>query len=69
MYRENRSIIADERKEARKQGIAEGIEQNKKDVILNMYNKNWDIKLISEGLNISTDKILEVINENKIDKK
>lgn len=75
----NRSIINDEKRKARieglkegkeeglKQGIEKGIEKNKKEIILNMYNEMVDLKLISKYTNISIDEIKKIIDLNKKD--
>ena len=46
------------------QGIEQGIEKNRIEIVLNMYKKNMDIKIISEIVNISKDKVEKIIKEN-----
>lgn len=42
-----------------------GIEKNTKDIVLNMYNKNFEIKEICDIVNLPEDKVKEIINEDK----
>ena len=54
---------AEERGEQR--GIEQGIEQNKINVILTMYNQNFTIETISKVVNMSKERIEEILkNEN-----
>ena len=58
------SIIDEVTTKSKNEGIEEGAYQAKKNMILNMYNKGWDINLISEGTNLSPAKINEIIKRN-----
>jgi len=51
-------------KQGIEQGTEQGIEQNQKITIINMHNKNIDIKTISEITELPESKINEII-ENK----
>ena len=46
-------------KVAKEQGIKEGIEQNKKDIVINMLKENIDIKFISKVTGMSEKEILK----------
>ena len=71
----NDSIISDEKRKARREGLEEGREegreegmktgtnQAKKDIVINMYSKGWDINLISEGTNLPIDEIKRIIKK------
>lgn len=48
-----------------KEGIKEGIEKNKREMIMNMYNKNMSLKDISEIVNLSIEQIKNIINSSK----
>ena len=45
------------------QGIEQGIEQNKKDIVLNMYNKKYSLEEISDITNLNIEKIKKIIEE------
>ena len=47
------------------QGIQQGIQQNRKEMIINMHNKNMDIKNISDILNISIENVENIITNSK----
>ena len=44
------------------QGIEKGIQENKKEIILNMYNDNVPIEVISKYTNLSIEAVKETIN-------
>ena len=46
-------------------GIDKGIEQEKKNIVLNMFNKKFDLKTISDISKLSISKIKEIIKANK----
>ena len=45
-----------------KAGIREGIEQNKKEMVINMYKKSFDIKTISQITNLTIDDVKKIID-------
>ena len=45
------------------QGIEKGIEQNKKEVVINMYNKKYSVEEINEITQLPLDKIKKIIME------
>ena len=45
-------------------GITLGIEQNRTEMVLNMYKKNIDIKTISEVSSLSLEEVEKIIKEN-----
>ncbi|MBQ7141240.1 MAG: hypothetical protein IJO32_07045, partial [Bacilli bacterium] len=47
-------------------GINEGIEKNKRDVVINMLNKNCDIDFISEITNLTNKEIEKIKNEKNL---
>ena len=46
-------------------GIEQGIEKNKRDVVINMLNKDYDIKEISEITNLAIEEIEKLKEEQK----
>jgi len=46
-------------------GVEDGIEQKERSIVLNMYNRRYDLKSISEVLNLSVNKVKEIIDSNK----
>ncbi|MBQ8892482.1 MAG: PD-(D/E)XK nuclease family transposase [Bacilli bacterium] len=58
----NDSIISDEKRKSRHEGLQEGIEQTKKEIVLNMYNKKYDLSIIGDATNLSINEINEIIN-------
>jgi len=65
----NRSIINEvERKSLKKgieQGREEGIEQTKKEIVINMYNNKCSLELISKYTNLSIESIKTIINNEQ----
>ena len=45
------------------EGIEQGIEQNKKDIVINMYNKKYSLEEISDITNLNMEKIKKIIEE------
>ena len=70
--RDELSRLKAEREEGNEEGYKTGLEDGKKqgieeksiEIVLNMYKKNMDIKIISEIVNISKDKVEKIIKEN-----
>ena len=52
----------DGKQEGIEQGIQEGTLETKKEIVLNMYNKKYDIETIAEITNLSLDEVNEIIN-------
>ena len=46
------------------EGIAQGIKQNQKEIVINMYSKNIDIKTIADITKLSETEINEILNIN-----
>ena len=46
-------------------GIEKGIEQEKKDIILNMIKKDMSVNIISDIVNLPIEKVQEIINNNQ----
>jgi len=44
-------------------GIEQGVEQTQKEIVKNMFNKNLDIKLISEITGLTEEEIMKIQNE------
>ena len=55
--------INEGRAEGRDLGRAEGIEQTRTDVVINMYKKNIDSKTISEVVELSVEKVESIIKD------
>ena len=47
-------------------GIEQGIEQNRTEMIINMYNDNLDLNTISKYANISPDEVQNIIKSHNI---
>ena len=47
------------------QGFEQGIEQNKKEMLLNMYNKNLTISEISDLTGLNIEDIRKIIDSNQ----
>ena len=67
----NQSIISEVKRKSLEQGIQQGLEQgilkNQKEIVLNMYNKNYKTEDISEITNLSVLQVKEIIdNHNQI---
>lgn len=56
------SGLENAREEGLAEGREEGIEQKTQETVLNMKAKGFDIKIIAECLNISEDKVKELLN-------
>ena len=61
----NRSIINEVKEKSFKEGIQQGIETNKIEMIINMYKDNLPIESISKYANLSSDEVIEIINNFK----
>lgn len=48
---------------AKREGISQGVEQNQMDIIKNMYQKKFDLNVISEVLNIPISKVKRIIKK------
>ena len=48
----------------RKKGIEQGIEQNKKKIVLSMYKKHIEIETICEIVELSKEEVEKIIKEN-----
>ena len=46
-------------------GIEVGVHENQKQVVLNMYNKKYDLKSISEITELSIQEVENIIKNNK----
>ena len=57
------AIIEDAEKRGLTNGMAKGIEQSKKEIVLNMHNKNFQVEDISEITNLSISEVETIINE------
>ena len=62
--RDELSRLKAEREDGLEEGIQQGIEKNRIEIVLNMYKKNMDIKTISEMVNISKEEVEKIIVEN-----
>ena len=59
----NQSIIS----EVKRKSLKEGLEQKEKEIVWNMYNKNYKTEDISEITNLSVLQVKEIIdNHNQI---
>ena len=45
----------------REEGREEGIKENTREIIINMYNKNFDLNVISEITKISVKEVEEIL--------
>ena len=59
---ENERINASIINEVRKAGIMEGIKENRKAIILNMYHENIPLDIISKCADLSVEEVQEIIN-------
>ena len=50
-------------KEGYEAGMTDGIEKNRREMILNMYKDNLDLKTIAKYANMTVDEITKIINE------
>ena len=50
----------EKRKNALEEGLEQGIEQNKLEVVINMLNKKFDINLISEITGLNEEEIIKI---------
>ena len=48
-----------------KEGIEKGISEGKKEIVINMYNKNMSLDIISECVNLSFDEVDRIIKSKK----
>jgi len=58
----NRSIINEVERKSLKKGIELGIEQTKKEMIINMYNNKCSLELISKCTNLSVEDIKNIVD-------
>ena len=58
----NASIINEVRKAGIIEGIKEGIKENRKAIILNMYHENIPLDIISKCADLSVEEVQEIIN-------
>ena len=69
------SIINDEKRKSKQEGIIEGlmegesigIAKTKHDLVLNMYNKDLPLELIKEISNLNIEEVQKIINSSKKD--
>ena len=47
-------------------GIEQGILQNQKEIVINMYNKKYELKDIAEITNLSIQEINEIVNQEDL---
>ena len=63
----NQSIISEVKRKTLKEGIQKGIREKEKEIVWNMYNKNYKTEDISEITNLSVLQVKEIIdNHNQI---
>ena len=62
LYLSESEIRRLDREEAVEEGFNAGIKKNRTEMIINMFNDNLDIKLISKYANISIDEVKQIIN-------
>lgn len=62
----NNGIINEVRKKSLKEGIEQGILQNQKEIIINMYNNNLSLDTISNCTNLEIKEIEKIIKESDI---
>ena len=60
----NASIINEERKEARQEGLEEGINNRNKEIVLEMFNNKVSIELIGKYTNLSQEEIEKILKNN-----
>jgi len=58
------SIIKEERRNSLNEGLAQGMAQKCKEMVLNMHNKNISLDIIAECANLTIEEVKEII-ENK----
>ena len=47
-----------------KQGIEKGIQENKREIVLNMFNNNLSLEMIANCTNLTLEEIEKIIKEN-----
>ena len=57
----DRELIEIGRKEGREEGREEGIKENTREIVINMYNKNFDLNIISEITRIPVKEVEEIL--------
>lgn len=60
----NNGIINEVRKKSLKEGIEQGILETKKEMVINMYNNNLSIDIISNCTNLAISEIEKILNRN-----
>ena len=58
------SIIKEERRNSFSEGIVQGKAQTKKEMVLNMHNKNISLDIIAECANLTIEEVKEIIDNN-----
>ena len=48
------------------QGLEQGILKNRKEIVLNMYKKDYELKDISEITNLSIEEIKEILKDKEL---
>ena len=61
-YLKEMARIKDAEDKGMAKGIQQGIQENKKEIILNMHNDNMSIEVISKYTNLSVEEVKEIIN-------
>ena len=65
LYLKESEVRRLDREEAVQEGYEAGIEDNRREMVLNMYKKNYSIDIIVDATNLSIEQITEIINNNK----
>lgn len=59
----NESIMEEKIERAEKLGLEQGVKQNQKEVVLNMFNEKFDVGIISKITGLSVNEIKEIVNK------
>ncbi|MBR3660686.1 MAG: hypothetical protein IKN63_02150 [Bacilli bacterium] len=62
---EKKYLREEVRDEVREEVLAEGIEQNRIEMIMNMYKKGWTLEHIADGCNLTIEEVEKIIDSNK----
>ena len=64
LYLTDEEMLKIDQEDYYKKGIQEGIEQTKRDMIINLYNNSVHVDVIAKAANLSQDEVKTIINKN-----
>ena len=63
LYMTDEELLKHDQERYYKKGIQEGMEKNKKEMVINLYNKKIPIDTIAECANLSIEEVQKIINK------